>query len=172
MSIALIGMAGAGKTSIGKVLAGKLRFSFVDTDALIELKQSFRLQDIIERFGEEEFLAIEERIILGLSIDSRTVVATGGSAIYSPKAMSFLKTKATLVFLQASYEAINRWIVDSRTRGLVGLKSKTLRQLYDERQPLYKRQADHTVLLEEGSEPEGISERIIDMVFAKDSGKQ
>ncbi|RLG14690.1 MAG: hypothetical protein DRN66_01430, partial [Candidatus Nanohalarchaeota archaeon] len=89
MNITLIGMAGVGKSFIGKHLAERLNCTFVDIDEVIEKKTSLTLQQIIDTHGEEEFLKIEERAILRLNGFNNSIISPGGSIIYSKKAMDF-----------------------------------------------------------------------------------
>lgn len=144
-NITLIGMAGVGKSTIGKELAQDLSFDFLDVDDLIKTQDGLETQPLIDKLGEEGFLRKEEETILSLRGISRTVIAPGGSCIYSQRAMDFLKKVSLIIFLHSSYEAIKRRIPDLDTRGIVSLKKKGLKQLYKERLLLYQHYADKTV---------------------------
>ena len=102
-NVVLIGMAGAGKSTVGVVLAKRLGLDFLDTDVLIQARLGRRLQEIIDSEGLAAFRQIEEAALLSLS-RRRTVVATGGSAIYSEAGMAALKTYGTIVFLDTPLE--------------------------------------------------------------------
>ncbi|MFA5363543.1 MAG: shikimate kinase [Candidatus Omnitrophota bacterium] len=160
MSITLIGMAGVGKSFIGKELARRLSFDFIDTDKIIENKLGKKLQKIIDVFGEEKFLRIEEKTIIGLKLTDSCVIATGGSAVYSRKAMASLKKRSFIVFLDAPISTISTWIPDKDTRGIINLK-KGLGMLYKERSPLYKKYAGLKIRLYPGYDKSRIVEEII-----------
>lgn len=145
MNITLIGMAGAGKSSIGKELAKKLKYSFVDTDRIIEKDTDLKLQAIIDAQGEAEFLKIEEKTILSLENSKNSVISPGGSVVYSLKAMQFLKTISKIVFLNSRFEDLKKRLKNTETRGIIGLKNKSLRQLFNERANLYGKYADITI---------------------------
>ena len=142
MNITLIGMAGVGKSFIGKKLAKKLNYDFIDIDELIEKKTNLKLQQIIDKFGERYFLKVETKIIMNLSDAINTVISPGGSIVYSKSAMEFLKEKSIVVYLEDSFENINKRVKNQKTRGIVGLKNKDFETLFDERNKLYKKYAD------------------------------
>ena len=143
-SIVLIGMAGVGKSTIGNSLAKALGFDFIDVDDYISKKEGKTLQEIIDAEGEEAFLEIEKRRMHEIDL-TRRVVAPGGSIIYHADLMEYLKQHSTLVYLDDSFENIEGKLTDALIRGIVGLKSKSLRQIYDERRPLYLKYADITL---------------------------
>jgi shikimate kinase len=143
-NIALIGMPGSGKSTIGFLLAQSLRTLFIDTDLIIQKAEGRSLQDIIKEEGMENFLAIEEDVILRLYTE-RTVIATGGSVIYSSHGMKLLKKIATIIYLQVKCTEIQRRIGAMTSRGLILKKGQSLIDLYNERAPLYEKYADMTV---------------------------
>jgi shikimate kinase len=143
-SIVLIGMAGVGKSTIGMALARALGFDFIDVDKYIEEKDGKRIQEIIDDQGEEALLQIEKRRMYEIDL-LRRVVAPGGSIIYHPDLMGYLKRNSTLVYLDDSFENIAEKLTGELDRGIVGLRSKSLRQIYQERKPLYLKYADITV---------------------------
>ena len=165
MNITLIGMAGVGKSLIGKVLAKRLGYSFIDTDRIIEKNARMKLQAILDRYGKDRFLKLEERTVLNLTLKDRSVVSPGGSIVYSPKAMRFLKRHSVVVFLDAPFGSIDSWIADKTTRGIIGLKRKGLRDLYRERRPLYGKFADMTVRLRGDHRKHAVAARIIRKIF-------
>lgn len=137
----LIGMPGAGKSTIGVVLAKTLGYLFLDTDLLIQQLEGALLQDIVNTKGVELFKKIEEDALISLHVD-HTVVSTGGSAVYSAKAMHHLRSLGTVIYLQLPFAEIERRINNITTRGLAMDKGKTLHDLYQERLPLYEQYAD------------------------------
>lgn len=165
MNITLIGMAGVGKTSIGRALAKQLDFVFLDVDELIEKSTQVSLQRLIDTKGEQAFLKIEEQTILGLELKKETVISTGGSVVYLPLAMEYLKKHSRIVYLEASFKNIETWVSNRLARGLVGLKTKTLLEIYQERLPLYERYADYTVGLDAHYATDAIVNTIVQMLF-------
>ena len=143
-NISLIGMPGAGKTTTGRLLAGLLGMQFLDIDELIRQQQQRSLQDIVDTDGPLYLRELEEQVILALA-PKNTVIATGGSAVYSVAAMEHLATLSHVVYLQAPYEVIVDRIRDLDTRGLAKKAQQTLFELYTERAVLYERYAEITV---------------------------
>ncbi len=145
-NIVLIGMPGAGKSTLGIVLAKILNKSFIDADLLIQNQCDKTLQKIIDAMGPEGFISIENEVLSEIDA-SNTVIATGGSAVYSDAAMKHLATIGTIAYLEISYESLVSRLNDLQERGVVlkGGISMSLRELYDERKPLYERYADITV---------------------------
>lgn len=134
-------MPGAGKSTAGVLLAKALSLSFVDTDVVIQGAEGARLQNIIQSEGVDAFCAIEERSALALDLSS-SVLATGGSVVYSDKAMGHLKKLGTLVYLHVSLNEVIKRVGDPDVRGIVRAPGMTLDELYAERLPLYERYAD------------------------------
>lgn len=137
-------MPGAGKSTVGVLLAKKTARSFVDTDILIQKQCGCRLQEIIEAEGYLRLRAIEEQVIIDFSC-SYCVVATGGSAVYSNAAMQHLKRDGVLVYLDVPFEEIERRVHDYGARGIARRPEQSFRDLFEERRPLYQRHADITV---------------------------
>lgn len=144
-SITLIGMAGAGKSFIGRNLAKLLQFKFVDTDDLIEQTQKQGLQDILDKIGDKKFIELETQIIINLENIQNKIISPGGSVIYSPQAMEFLKNNSVVIYLADSYSHILNRIKNLNSRGIVGLKGNSFEQLYLEREKLYNKFADITI---------------------------
>ena len=140
-NILLIGMPGSGKSTVGVILAKQTGRAFVDTDLLIQLSQARTLQDIVDRDGYLELRRIEEEVLLGLSATNH-VIATGGSAVYSTRAMEHLKAGGVVVFLDADPATLEARIRDYDTRGLAKRPDQTFQQLFEERLPLYRKYAE------------------------------
>ncbi len=139
-NVVLIGMPGAGKSTVGVVLAKRLGLDFVDTDLLIQTRAGKRLQTIIDEEGLGVFLRLEEEILCSLDVHS-AVVATGGSAVYSEAAMAALRKNGTIVFIEVALPELERRIRDMRSRGVAMEPGETLEILYARRLPLYRRNA-------------------------------
>lgn len=140
-NIVLIGMPGAGKSTVGVLLAKALRMPFIDTDLLIQNQENCYLQELLDSRGLEGFIKIEEDIVLGLDVESH-VIATGGSVIYSEAAIRHLKAHGIVVFLDTKMYQLERRLKNARTRGIAMKNGQTLETLYIERVPLYRRYAD------------------------------
>ncbi len=140
-NIILIGMPAVGKSTVGVLLAKRLGWSFVDTDLVIQTGESRKLQEILDSEGMEKFCAIEENYILGLDCE-RTVVATGGSAVYGKKGMKHLKSLGLVVHLDLAPDLLERRLGNLSSRGVVMAKGKDIQALYKERRPLYSAYAE------------------------------
>lgn len=143
-NIILIGMPGAGKSTCGVLAAKILLKNFFDTDLLIQSIESKRLQQIIDEKGVAEFKKAEEQAVLSLDIKG-TVIATGGSVVYSEKAMRHLKSMGKIIYMHLSYEEMKGRIKNLSTRGIVLENGETLLDMYNERLPLYEKYADHVI---------------------------
>ncbi len=144
-NITLIGMAGVGKSIVGRELAKRLNCKFLDIDEIIEKKNKLKLQQVVDKFGDNKFLKIEEKAILSLNKLNKLgndIISPGVSVIYSKKAMKFLKKISIIVFLKTSFKNIKRNLVYPEGRGIVGFKKKSLKTLFSEREILYKKNAD------------------------------
>ena len=161
-NIVLIGMPGAGKSTVGVVLAKKLGYAFVDADLVIQSREGKLLHEIISERGVEGFWEVEESV--GESIEAhRTVIATGGSAVYGPKAMAHYQQIGTVVYLSLPLKGIRERLGDLDERGVTLREGQDLESLYAERLPLYEKYADITVACE-GLEIREIVERIARML--------
>ena len=140
-NIVLIGMPGAGKSTVGVVLAKLLGYSFLDTDLLIQNAAGKRLSVILEEKGPEGFLAFEDRIISEVKAEG-TVIATGGSAVYGVNAMANLKKNGIVVYLSLPYRTVSARLGDLKKRGVVLKEGQDLRMAFDERSTLYRQYAD------------------------------
>lgn len=169
-NITLIGMAGAGKSAVGKALAEKLDYKFIDVDGIIEKNHNLRLQEILEKFGEKKFIEIEEKEILALDNLENCVISPGGSVVYSEKAMEFLKKNSKIIFLDAPLEMIESRIKNYETRGIIGLKSKSVKEIFLERHPLYEKWAD--IKIENNTNVGHIAKIIISKFLSLDSRRR
>lgn len=143
-SIILIGMPGVGKSTLGILLAKETAKDFVDTDVLIQLKESTTLQDIIDHKGHQALRKIEESVLLEAHF-SNHIVATGGSAVYSDEGMKRLKTFGTIIFLDLDLESLKKRIHNYETRGIAKKPEQTFEELFEERKVLYQQYADITI---------------------------
>ena len=143
-NIILIGMPGCGKSTVGVVLAKALGMDFIDSDLVIQKETGAKLATLIDQHGDAGFRDIENRINAALDAEN-SVIATGGSVVYGEDAMRHLKAIGTVVYLKLSYEAIEDRLGDLHARGVTIQPGWTLRDLYNERVPLYKKWADVTV---------------------------
>ena len=143
-NIVLIGMPGAGKSTVGVVLAKTAALEFVDTDLLIQKQTGRKLQEIIDNDGIDAFLKTEGDIISRVDCKN-SVIATGGSAVFSEIAMNNLRRDGVIVFLDVPLAEIKRRVDNITTRGIAMKSGETLETVYNERLPLYKKYADITV---------------------------
>ena len=143
-NIILIGMPGAGKSTIGVVLAKNLGFQFLDSDLCIQEKEDRLLHEIISSEGIEGFLEIENRVNASITM-KHCVIATGGSAVYGKEAMTHFKQDGIIIYLKLSFISIEERLGDLNKRGVVLKDGQTLKSLYDERIPLYEKYADITI---------------------------
>ena len=132
MVVTLIGMPGCGKSCMGRAISRKLNMKCIDADRVIEKNTGKKLAQIIEESGIDGFKRIEEEALLSIDSDN-IILSTGGSAIYYPKAMEYLKSKGVLVYLYCDYDVIEQRLGDFSKRGVVLREGQTLRDLYEER---------------------------------------
>ena len=143
-NIVLIGMPGVGKSSTGVVIAKMLGYQFIDADLLIQSKYGDILEHLIERHGIEGFIRIENAVNMSIEAE-RTVIATGGSVCYCSQALEKMREEDVIVYLKADFETIKARLGSLKKRGVVIRKGETLKDLYDERVPLYEKYADVVV---------------------------
>ena len=157
--VSLVGMAGAGKTTLGKLLAARLDWAHLDTDRLIESWWGQPLQTLLDERGREAFLACEEAAVAALSV-RRCVVSTGGSAVYAPRAVDRLRALGPVVFLRVGLDAFLRRVGRAERRAFVMRPDMDLADVWRERQPLYEAAA-HAVFDTETADPEESANDIV-----------
>lgn len=143
-NIILIGMPGAGKSTIGVVLAKRLGYTFIDSDLVIQEKEHKLLHEIIAERGLDGFNEIENKVNASLT-PNRAIIATGGSVVYGKEAMEHLKSIGTVIYLSLPYNALEERLGDLTQRGVSMRPEQTLLDLYRERTPLYEKYADITI---------------------------
>lgn len=144
MNIVLIGMSGAGKSTLGVLLAKALGMNYVDTDVIIQQREGRLLQHIIDEHGTDAFMDIEEKAVTELQL-TNCVIATGGSVVYSEKAMHALGQNGHIFYLHVPYEEIAKRLVNITSRGIVFKQGNSLQDVYEERLPLYMNYSDTTI---------------------------
>jgi shikimate kinase len=148
-NIVLIGMPGAGKSTMGVILAKTLGRNFIDTDIVAQETTGRLLQDIIDTEGTVAFLKTEEKTILSLHCRN-AVIATGGSVVFSEKAMEHLKKEGVVIYIDISFEEMVRRLNNITTRGIVLVAGQSLLDMYNQRVPLYEECADITIDCSDG----------------------
>ncbi len=143
-SVILVGMPGAGKSTLGVMLAKELAKDFVDTDLLIQLRAGQTLQAVLDQQGYQALRDLEEETLLQCNFTNH-IVATGGSAVYSEKGMAHLKSYGTVVYLDVALGELNRRISNYETRGIARRPDQSFEDLFAERKALYERYADIVV---------------------------
>lgn len=143
-------MPGSGKSTVGVLLAKMIGYSFLDSDLLIQHATGKKLYEILKDEGTERFSQIENQINSEIHAE-KTVIATGGSAVYGKEAMEHLSSIGTVVYLKVSLKELKRRINNFETRGIMMNKGQTLDEIYAEREPLYEKYADITVSCTRGS---------------------
>lgn len=155
-------MPGAGKSVIGKSLAIRLGVEFVDTDLLIEATHNAPLQNILNERGYLALRQLEEEQILSMAPTDQ-VIATGGSAVYSDKAMLHLKESSTLIFLDIDLDTVRQRIHNFDQRGIARAPGQSIEMIFHERYALYQQYAD-IQLLSAGNSPEKIVSDILESI--------
>lgn len=161
-NVTLIGMPGAGKSTLGVVLAKVLGYEFLDSDLLIQKQEKKRLSRIIEEKGTEGFMAVENRVNASIEAEN-TVIATGGSVVYCDEAMRHLKSIGKVVYLKLSFNAVSKRLGNLKGRGVVLKDGQTLEDLYEERIPLYEKYAD-IIVDEEGKDLEASLQAVLEIL--------
>lgn len=166
-NIVLIGMPGSGKSTIGVVLAKKLGYKFIDSDLIIQEKYDKTLERLIEEYGDAGFIKLENDVNCSIDVE-KTVIATGGSAVYGDKAMQHFKETGTIIYLDVPRESLEERLGSLKERGVVSNGKATIEEIFEDRRNLYKKYADITAHLENKLLRESVEE-IYDLVANKDN---
>jgi shikimate kinase len=160
-NITFIGMPGAGKSTVGVVVAKLLCKTFIDADLIIQNKSGKRLHTIIEEIGNDAFLQLENDTLAELFVQN-SVISTGGSAIFGTEAMEHLKKISTVVYIKVPYEILEARLGNLKQRGVIFEDGQTLRDVYDIRTPLYEKYADVTIEGDEASDVQDTAMKIVE----------
>ena len=144
MTLTLIGLPSSGKSTLGVLLAKALGLKFIDCDLVIQEKTGKLLHEIISEEGVDSFLALEEEINSQIEAEN-AVISTGGSAVYSTKAMAHFKSMGKIIYIKIDYDTLKERLGDYSHRGVAQRRGVTLLDMYNERIPLYEKWADITV---------------------------
>ncbi|MBR6172993.1 MAG: shikimate kinase [Eubacterium sp.] len=144
-NIILIGMPASGKSTVGVILAKVLGMDFLDTDIVIQQREGSRLNELIAKYGIDEFLRKEEQAILSVEAEN-TVIATGGSAVYSDAAMKHLASGSKVVYLRVLLDELEKRLNDIKDRGVVIRPDESIEEMYEKRSKLYEKYADIIVM--------------------------
>lgn len=146
-NIILIGMPGCGKSTIGVVLAKVMGYHFIDADLLIQEKKGHLLSEIIEENGPDGFNQIENEVNSTIVID-KAIIATGGSVVYGKEAMAHYGKTGVIIYLRLPLNELQNRLGDLAERGISMREGQTLKDLYNERTPLYEKYAHLTIDLD------------------------
>ena len=149
-TISLIGMPGAGKSTVGVILAKLTGLRFADTDLDIQVRENATLQDILEQRDFRYLRAIEQEILLNIALD-HAVISTGGSVVYSEQVMQRLRNAGPVVYLDAELSLLQQRVAAAPLRGIASDQQQTYAEIFAERTPLYRRYADISVDAGSGS---------------------
>ncbi|MBO5714764.1 MAG: shikimate kinase [Clostridia bacterium] len=160
-NITFIGMPGAGKSTVGVVVAKLLCKTFIDVDLLIQNREGKRLHKIIDEIGNDGFLKLENDTIANLNVHN-SVISTGGSAIFGKEAMEHLKKTSTVVYIKVSYETLEKRLKSLKRRGVIFEEGQTLRDIYEIRTPLYEKYADYVIESNNDSDIQEVAMKIVE----------
>lgn len=161
-NIVLIGMPGVGKSTVGVILAKVLGYQFIDADLVIQEQEGRLLREIIAQEGTDGFIQVENRVNASINAH-HAIIATGGSVVYGKEAMEHLGSIGTVIYLEVAYPELEKRLEDIRGRGVVLREGQTLRDLYEERTPLYEKYADIQIC-ETGLDVEQTVQQIVDRI--------
>ena len=156
-NIVLIGMPGCGKSTCGVLVAKALCLNFADTDLVLQRNEGVPLQEIIRSKGDAYFAQAEEKAVCGISLKN-AVIATGGSVVYSEKAMRHLKENAVVIYLKISFETMMKRIVNIESRGILLRNGETMEDMFRQRIALYEKYADSVIDCEDADIEKTVSD--------------
>lgn len=159
-NVVLIGMPGCGKSTCGVLAAKALCMDFKDTDLLIQQNEGMPLQAIIDQKGNDHFALAEEKAVCDARFEN-TVVATGGSVVYSNKSMAHLKENGLVIYLRISLKTMLKRISNMSTRGILLRKGESMEAMFAERESLYEKYADHIVDCDEKEIEDTVSKIVL-----------
>jgi len=163
--VSLVGMAGAGKSTLAPLLAQALGWPHMDTDKILEAYMGGPLQEIYDAAGREEFLSFEERSVASMAA-CRMVLSTGGSVVYLPKAVARLRLLGPVVWLRISLPVFLARVGQAENRGFVRPPGLSLEEIFAQRQPLYAQASDMAVDTD-NREPEQCARDIVSWLRTK-----
>ncbi len=143
-NIVFVGMPASGKSTVGVIIAKVMGMNFIDSDIVIQQRENAKLNELIEAHGIDDFMKREEQALMSIDV-TNTVIATGGSAIYSDVGMKHLSTNATIVYLKVSLGNLKTRLTNLKERGVVIRPGESIEQMYATRSSLYEKYADVTV---------------------------
>lgn len=149
-TLSLIGMPGAGKSTVGVLLAKRLGLGFIDTDLLIQMRADATLQQILDAQGYQQLRQLEQAVLLDLDAQGH-LISTGGSAVYSAASMAHLKASGPVVFLDVPLHELSRRVGDHGDRGIARSPGQSFEDVFNERLPLYQKHADMTFSVDQNS---------------------
>lgn len=146
-NVILIGFMASGKSRVGRELARKLKFKFIDTDNLVEKKQKIRIKEIFARFGEKHFRKLETETLKAIKNFTKYVIATGGGIILKKINVGYLRKMGPVVYLKVSPEVVLKRVGTDRARPLLNTRErlKRIREILRPRQEKYETAADFMV---------------------------
>ena len=162
-NVVMVGMPGAGKSTIGVLLAKEMTLDFLDVDVYMQGREGRRLQEIIDTDGIETFAKMEDRYLQEISVMD-TIVSTGGSAIYAREGMKHLKRRGVVIFLKINMKTLEERLGDFSSRGVVMRDGQTFEGLFQERNTLYAAEADEVIECD-GKNQETLVQEIIERLF-------
>lgn len=160
-NVILIGMPGTGKSTVGVILAKRLGYDFIDQDIVIALREGRQLSEIIDQDGIDRFLEIEGKVGESIECES-TVIATGGSAVFSDNAMKHFKENGVCIWLETPISVLEERLINGsrEERGVAAPADMTLADIYALREPLYTKYADIRIVCD--CDADGVARKIKD----------
>lgn len=162
-NISLIGMPGAGKSTLGVLVAKALGLNFIDTDLILQRRIGCLLSDFIRDKGIAAFLDAEREAVLSCRVTD-SIIATGGSVVLSPEAVDHLKRTGPMIYISVPVATLERRVKNIASRGIVMEGGETIRDVYARRAPLYSAYADEILDVSDSEDMEKACERLIKLL--------